>query len=50
MTLYEARKRFPLVPVDIVCWVVENIPEQSDMERALRRLQESRSISVRYGV
>ncbi len=50
MTLDDARERFPLVPVELLYWVFENIPEAGDIERALRRLQESRTISVRWGV
>jgi hypothetical protein len=50
MTLQQARKRFPLVPVELLSWAVENIPDPADVERALRRLQESRRITLRYGV
>lgn len=50
MTLQQARERFPLVPAEVLAWVFENIPDPLDIERALARLQESRTISVRYGV
>ena len=30
MTLAQARKRYPLVPVEIVKWALENIPDPRD--------------------
>jgi hypothetical protein len=50
MTLQQARERFPLVPTELLAWVYENIPDPSDAERAMARLQESRFIAVQYGV
>ncbi len=50
MTLSQARKRFPLVPVEIVQWALENIPDPRDMERGLNRLEQSRQVALRYSV
>lgn len=50
MTLAEARKRYPLVPRDIIRWALENIPEPRDIDRGLARLEQSRRIQVKYGV
>ncbi|MBE0418091.1 MAG: hypothetical protein IBX63_10035 [Coriobacteriia bacterium] len=48
MTLAQARKRFPLVPAEIVKWAVENIPDPRDVERGLLRLERSRRIELKY--
>ncbi len=48
MTLSQARERFPLVPVEIVKWALENIPDPRDVERGLLRLERSRQIEIRY--
>jgi hypothetical protein len=48
MTLAQARKRFPLVPVEIVQWALENIPDPRDIERGLVRLEESRRMELKY--
>jgi hypothetical protein len=50
MTLNQARKRFPLVPVEIVRWALENIPDPRNAELGLRRLEASRRLAVKYGV
>jgi hypothetical protein len=50
MTLAEARKRYPLVPRDIIRWALENIPDPRDIDRGLARLEQSRRIQVKYGV
>jgi hypothetical protein len=38
MTLKQARKRFPLVPDEILRWACENIRDPEDLEQA-KRLQ-----------
>ncbi|NTU71536.1 MAG: hypothetical protein HGB10_06945 [Coriobacteriia bacterium] len=48
MTLSQARKRFPLVPAEIVKWAVENIPDQRDIERGLSRLEQAKRIQIKY--
>lgn len=48
MTLAQARKRFPLVPDEIVKWALENIPDPRDIERGLLRLEQSRRIELKY--
>lgn len=48
MTLAQARKRFPHVPVEIVKWAVENIPDPRDMERGLTRLEQSKRVQIKY--
>ena len=48
MTLAQARKRFPLVPAEILKWAVENIPDPRDLERGLSRLEQSRRIEMKY--
>jgi hypothetical protein len=50
MTLAEARKRYPLVPRDIIRWALENIPDPRDIDCGLARLEQSRRIQVKYGV
>jgi hypothetical protein len=48
MTLAQARKRYPLVPAEIVKWAVENIPDPRDVERGLLRLENSRRVELKY--
>ncbi|HET6350773.1 MAG TPA: hypothetical protein VFG89_01410 [Coriobacteriia bacterium] len=48
MTLDQARKRFPLVPVEIVQWAVENIPDPRDLERGLTRLEQAKRVQLKY--
>jgi hypothetical protein len=48
MTLAQARKRFPLVPIEIIEWALANIDSPRDAERALYRLEQTRRIQVRY--
>jgi hypothetical protein len=48
MTLAQARKRYPLVPAEIVQWAVENIPDPRDVERGLRRLEQAKRIELKY--
>ena len=50
MTLSQARKRFPLVPVEIIKWALENIPDPMDQERGLFRLEQAKQIQMRYSV
>ncbi|MCE5203123.1 MAG: hypothetical protein ABFC80_05410 [Coriobacteriales bacterium] len=50
MTLAQARKRYPLVPREIVKWAVENISDPDDLQRGLHRLEQAKRIQVRYGV
>jgi hypothetical protein len=48
MTLAQARKRYPNVPVEIVKWAVENIADARDVERGLSRLEQSKRILIKY--
>ncbi|MBW6467866.1 MAG: hypothetical protein RQ731_07415 [Anaerosomatales bacterium] len=48
MTLAQARKRYPLVPAEIVKWAVDNIPDPRDVERGLMRLENSRRVELKY--
>ena len=48
MTLSQARKRFPLVPAEIVKWAVENITDPADVERGLFRLEQSKRVQIKY--
>lgn len=50
MTVAEARKRYPLVPRDILAWAVANISDPKDLERGLFRLDQARRIQIKYGV
>ena len=50
MTLAQARKRYPLVPKEIVRWAIQNIPDAKDLERGLMRLDQARRIQVTYEV
>ncbi|MDY0340117.1 MAG: hypothetical protein RBS17_02730 [Coriobacteriia bacterium] len=50
MTLNEARKRYPLVPHEILRWAIDNIADAKDLERGLFRLDQAKSIQLRYGV
>ena len=50
MTITEARKRYPLVPREILKWAIENIADPQDLERGLFRLDQARRIQVKYGV
>lgn len=48
MTLSQARKRYPLVPAEIVKWAVENISDSRDLERGLTRLEQAKRIQIKY--
>lgn len=48
MTLSQARKRYPLVPVEILKWAIENISDPLDQERGLRRLEQAKQIQLKY--
>jgi hypothetical protein len=48
MTLAQARKRYPLVPTQIVRWAVENIPDPRDVERGLGRLEQAKRVQLKY--
>ncbi len=48
MTLAQARRRYPLVPVEIIKWALENIPDPRDLDRGLSRLEESKRIELKY--
>ena len=50
MTVAEARKRYPLVPSEILKWAVENISDPKDLERGLFRLDQAKRIQLKYGV
>lgn len=49
MTVSQARKRFPLVPREIVKWAVQNITDPADLERGLHRLEQAKRLQLRYG-
>lgn len=48
MTLAQARRRYPNVPVEIVKWAVENIRDQRDLERGLNRLEQAKRVQIKY--
>ena len=50
MTVAEARKRYPLVPREILKWAIENISDPKDLERGLSRLDQAKRIQLKYGV
>lgn len=50
MTLAQARKRFPLVPLEIVKWALENISDPADQVRGLSRLEQAKQIQIKYSV
>ncbi len=50
MTLAQARKRYPMVPAEIVQWAVENIPNPADLERGLSRLEAAKRVQIKYAV
>lgn len=50
MTLAQARKRYPLVPREILKWAIDNIPDHEDLERGLYRLEQAKQIQVKYSV
>ena len=41
MTLKQARKRYPLVPEQIVRWAIANIDDPVDLDRGLVQLQQA---------
>ena len=49
MTLSQARKRYPLVPDEILKWCVQNIPDPKDLEIGLLRLEQTRRLQLKYG-
>jgi hypothetical protein len=48
MTLKQARKRYPLVPEEILKWAVDNIRDQQDLERGLFRLEQAKRLQLKY--
>ncbi|MDO8963132.1 MAG: hypothetical protein Q7W30_01415 [Coriobacteriia bacterium] len=48
MTLKQARKRYPLVPADILSWAVENIRDPEDLDRGLFRLEQAIQLQLKY--
>jgi hypothetical protein len=50
MTLKQARKRYPLVPEEIVRWAVENIGDPADLDRGLTQLQSAIRLQRLYPV
>lgn len=50
MTVAEARKRYPLVPNEILKWAVQNISDPKDLERGLFRLEQAKRIQLKYSV
>jgi hypothetical protein len=41
MTLKQARKRYPLVPEEVVRWAIANIDDPMDLDRGLVQLQQA---------
>jgi hypothetical protein len=41
MTLKQARRRYPLVPEEIVLWAISNIDDPVDLDRGLVQLQQA---------
>lgn len=50
MTVSQARKRYPLVPKEIVKWAVESIADPQDLQKGLHRLEQAKELQIRYGV
>jgi hypothetical protein len=50
MTVAQARKRYPLVPDEILKWAVQNISDQKDLEIGLFRLEQTRRLQIKYAV
>ncbi len=50
MTLSQARKRYPLVPDEIIRWALENISDLHDQERGLFRIEQAKQIQQKYSV
>lgn len=48
MTLMQARKRFPLVPEEILRWALDNITDPDDLERGLFRLEQAKRLQLKY--
>jgi len=48
MTLFQARKRYPLVPEEIIKWALSNIPDPADQARGLFRLEQAKQIQIKY--
>jgi hypothetical protein len=48
MTLKQARKRYPLVPEEILKWAVQNITDPQDLERGLFRLEQAKRLQLKY--
>ena len=48
MTLRQARRRFPLVPDEILRWAVENITDPHALERGLSRLEQAKRLQIKY--
>ncbi|MBS3973500.1 MAG: hypothetical protein KGZ89_01335 [Actinobacteria bacterium] len=48
MTLAQARKRYPLVPTEIIQWALDNIPNPADAERGLFRLEQAKRLEIKY--
>lgn len=48
MTLSQARKRYPLVPSEVLKWAVRNIDDPGDLERCLNRLEQTKRIQMKY--
>ncbi len=48
MTLKQARRRYPLVPDEILRWAVENISDPQSLERGLFRLEQAKRLQIKY--
>ena len=48
MTLEQACTRFPLVPIEIIQWALDNIPDPASVECGLQRLEFSRRMELKY--
>ena len=48
MTLAQARRRYPLVPAEVLKWAVQNIDDPRDLERCLGQMERTRRMQIRY--
>ncbi len=48
MTVAQARKRYPLVPDEIVKWAVQNIDDPESLKLGLSRIEQTRELQAKY--
>ncbi len=48
MTLAQARRRYPLVPAEVLKWAVQNIDDSKALERCLRRVEQTKRMQIKY--